>query len=169
MTFGDGIDKNTKRLDGLEPLVHEINKKKTNNEEFQRRVSLVERDIALFRDQVENFRLDNMATDKHLQTVLPINTITEVNKMFQAVFPRRRHKVPLHEYCVQRQMELKNRIDELRFVELDKKAYELVEAPSIDRKQSVDSSYIREGVNMYKQEKAAKSRGGGGKGPPSRK
>lgn len=72
--------------------------------------------------------------------------------MLQAVLPRRRHLAPLDKYTTQRQLELKQIIDERVGGKLDKQRYELAEPPAVDRKQSINSEYVRETVNLYRQQ-----------------
>jgi hypothetical protein len=42
-------------------------------------------------EELEGIRIDNRATDKYIQVYQPISTVTEIDRMFRAVFPRRRH------------------------------------------------------------------------------
>lgn len=51
---------------------------------------------------IEEVRLELQATDKYLKFYQPINMVTEINKMFQGVFIRKRHLIPLEKYTTQR-------------------------------------------------------------------
>ena len=99
---------------------------------------------------IEAVRLELRATDKYLKFYQPINTVTEINKLFQGVFTRKRHLQPLEKYTSKRQTELRACIDELKGQKLDKCGYDIADLPVYDRRQSVNSDYIRDTVNIYR-------------------
>jgi len=65
-------------------------------------MSLSERNIWRLEQAIEEARLNGEKTDKHIQTILPINMVTEMNAMIAAVLPRRRHKTLLQQYTLAR-------------------------------------------------------------------
>ena len=75
---------------------------KADQEECRKRMALSERNIWRAEDAIEAVRLNLEKTDKHIQTILPINMVTEMNAMIGAVLPRRRHKTLLQQYTQER-------------------------------------------------------------------
>ena len=89
--FGASIEHHSSRLSDLEPLVYRLKESKADKKTFQNRIGQCERDYQRMLEELEGIRIDNRATDKYLQVYQPISTVTEIDRMFRAVFPRRRH------------------------------------------------------------------------------
>ena len=73
---------------------------------MEERLANIERDLNDAKSIMELNRLDVVKTEKYIQCHLPITYVTEINKMIQATFPRRRHKTLLQDYTTKRQNEL---------------------------------------------------------------
>ena len=115
-----------------------------------------ERDYQRILEELEEIRVENGKTDKFLQVYQPITTLTEIDRMFRAVFPRRRHQTKMLNYTSCRQSELKNRIEERRFEKFEKTSYEIIEPYNFCMKESLDSCYIRESVALFRQQQRMK-------------
>lgn len=95
MTFGEGITLSKYRLDLLEPICLEMKETKAEKIETNEKISLNEKNIRDAFQEIQNLGIECTKTDRFIKLYQPINFVTEIDKVFRAVLPRRRHQTLL--------------------------------------------------------------------------